>query len=150
MRGRRFVQSIGLLVLLAAPVAAQVAVGPQFQVSDPNPPYLYSYDPAVAAAPGGNFVVVWEREGDFNSYQVVARRFAANGTAQSGELFASTDEFGNLAHPKVGTDASGNFVVVFEGGGSASMHSASSPMGRRTGRVSGSTRRACAVSSCRR
>jgi hypothetical protein len=69
----------------------------------------YAFDPAVAAAPDGRFVVAWVAfDGDS---QIVARTFAADGTPLSGEVAVTTT--GAAEQPAVAMDAGGNVVVAW-------------------------------------
>ena len=72
-------------------------------------------NPRVAAAPSGNFVVVWESFGQDGDYSgVFGRLFDSVGTPIAG-FRANTYTTGNQAMPAVASDANGNFVVVWEG-----------------------------------
>jgi hypothetical protein len=92
------------------------ALGGEFRVNSTTITDQFS-DPAVARAPGGNFVAVWERNG-----QVFARRFASAGGAQGAEFRVDTDTTGFAGVPRVAAIDTG-FVVVWENGvtGSASV-----------------------------
>ncbi|HEX6240026.1 MAG TPA: hypothetical protein VFZ61_04005 [Polyangiales bacterium] len=69
--------------------------------------------PAIASAPDGRFVVVWQRliAGQF---QIRARCFDAAGAARGGELAVSTARNETHGAARVAMDAKGNFVVVWE------------------------------------
>lgn len=69
---------------------------------------------AVALDAAGNFVVVWTSKGqDGSADGVYARRFAADGTALTGDILVNqtTDTDQNLA--RVVSDDAGNFVVAW-------------------------------------
>ncbi len=89
-------------------------VGSEFQVN------TYTTDdqrrPAVAQAPDGRFVVVWEdlRSGDWN---VWAQLYASDGSAVSGEFLVNGYTSGSQQEPAVTMTPSGSFVVVWEGSG---------------------------------
>ncbi len=75
-------------------------------------------NPDVAIDEYGNFVVVWEGEGEdgddeYDSYGIWARVFDANGNA-SGEQFAVNEvQDGKQSDPAVAMDGDGNFVVTW-------------------------------------
>jgi hypothetical protein len=78
---------------------------------------------AIAIAPDGNFIVVWEsydQKGpgqDANSNGIYGQRFDANGTPLGGEFLINTTTIGNQTEPEVAVDQAGNFVVVWYGPG---------------------------------
>jgi len=75
----------------------------------------FQQDPAVAMDATGNFVVVWESSGhDGNGKGIAAQRYAADGTAQGGELLVNTVVIGDQEEPDAAMDANGNFVIVWE------------------------------------
>ena len=74
--------------------------------------------PSVAADGAGNFVVVWESEGqDGGGFGVFGRVFTAAGTPLSGEFQINSFTSGRQAQPAVSADGAGNFVVVRESAG---------------------------------
>lgn len=95
--------------------AAGSPLGSEFQVnSDSVNRQRY---PAVAADLSGNFVVVWQsfnRDG-FPSEGVFGRRFDSSGNPQGGDFQVNTFTTGNEQHAAVAMDASGDFVVVWDG-----------------------------------
>ena len=105
-----------LLTLLAAgfssPLLAQ-PVGPEFQVNT----YTFGYQesPSVASDAAGNFVVVWQSDyGDGSSWGIFGQRYDSSGNALGGEFQVNTHTRGDQLEPSVASDASGNFVVVWE------------------------------------
>jgi hypothetical protein len=73
------------------------------------------FDPRIAAAPNGNFVVVWEDDSDGNGVgQIYARGFDEDGNALFSEQVVNTVADGEQRHPDVAMDDQGNFVVVWE------------------------------------
>lgn len=67
----------------------------------------------------GNFVVSWVSENqDGTPRSVYARRYAADGTALTGEFRVNTSNTGTQDNSSVAVDADGDFVVVWEGDGS--------------------------------
>jgi hypothetical protein len=88
------------------------AFGDQFVVNGYTPGY--QYQPAVAADPGGNFVVVWTSDQNDVGYgNIWARRYDASGTALGGEFEVNTYTTYGQYVPAVAMDAAGNFVVVW-------------------------------------
>jgi hypothetical protein len=75
--------------------------------------------PAVAADRAGNFVVVWDSEGqDGSDRGVFARRFASDGSALGGEILVNQTMAGDQRAPRVARHPSGAFLVVWQSGGS--------------------------------
>jgi len=71
--------------------------------------------PEVAADPAGNFVVVWESNGqDGDSIGVFGRRYDAAGMPTTPEFPVNTHTPSIQAEPKVAFDSAGGFVVVWE------------------------------------
>jgi hypothetical protein len=76
--------------------------------------------PAVTADRAGNFVVVWESEGqDGSGRGVYARRFASGGSALGGEILVNQTTAGDQIAPGVARHSSGSFVVVWQSEGTA-------------------------------
>jgi hypothetical protein len=74
--------------------------------------------PVVTSEPSGNFVVVWHSEAqDGSAYGLFGQRFAASGARRGGEFQVNSFTTGNQSSPRVASDASGNFVVVWTGQG---------------------------------
>ena len=74
--------------------------------------------PTVASDPTGNFVVVWQSEGqDGSGAAVVARRYDRTGAALGNEFPVNTYTTSDQAAPQVAMDTGGNFVVVWESDG---------------------------------
>jgi hypothetical protein len=112
----RFGVCIAAAVLLWAspPIAwAQVRpVGPEFQVN------TYTTDfqiyPSVAAAPSGEFVVVWASyDQDFSYGGIFGQRYDANGNRLGSEFQVNTTIDDDQYFPAVSADAAGDFVVVW-------------------------------------
>ncbi|WP_437523184.1 metallophosphoesterase [Sorangium sp. So ce726] len=73
------------------------------------------FDPKVATAPNGNFVVVWEDDHDDNGVgQIYARGFDPDGNARFSQLAVNSVDSGQQRRPSVAVDDSGRFVVVWE------------------------------------
>jgi hypothetical protein len=73
-------------------------------------------NPAVAADPGGNFVVAWTslgQDGDATDSGVFGRRYDATGAALGGEFQVNTYTTSAQFVHGVAADAGGNFVVVW-------------------------------------
>jgi hypothetical protein len=92
--------------------AAGVPQGGEFRVST----YTTNYQgvPAVAMDRGGNFVVVWESNGqDGSNYGVFGQRFDSAGTAAGGEFQVNVYTIGYQGAPALAMDGGGNFVVAW-------------------------------------
>jgi len=72
--------------------------------------------PAVAMAPNGSFVVVWEDDsrGDQNVYQIYAAGFDAGGRKTFGDITVNAASDGQQLKPDVAMADNGSFVVVWE------------------------------------
>jgi hypothetical protein len=69
----------------------------------------------VSVADDGRFVVVWEDDSDNNGkYEILARRFNANGAALGGQFTVNQSSTGQQRKPRVDASASFEFVVVWE------------------------------------
>jgi hypothetical protein len=72
--------------------------------------------PAVAVEPAGGFVIAWTSR-DQNDYGIFAQRFDASGDRRGGEFQVNTTATGLQNFPSVDMDGAGNFVVVWQSGG---------------------------------
>ncbi len=91
-------------------------VGPEFQVNT----YTTGgrYNNSVAADSAGNFVVVWQSEGqDGSGYGVFGQRFNSSGAKVGPEFQVNTYTTGFQVVPSVAADTAGNFVVVWQSSG---------------------------------
>ena len=72
--------------------------------------------PAVGMAPDGSFVIAWTSYGQdaANTHGVYARRYAANGTALSGEILVNQTTAGEQQEPAIAVHSDGSFVVAWE------------------------------------
>jgi hypothetical protein len=71
--------------------------------------------PTVASDSSGNFVVVWTSTGqDGSNDGVFAQRYASSGVPLGSEFRVNTYTTGIQHHPVVASDASGNFVIVWD------------------------------------
>ncbi|MFX0206874.1 MAG: hypothetical protein ACFFDT_12885, partial [Candidatus Hodarchaeota archaeon] len=74
--------------------------------------------PAAAMDSNGNFVVIWQSDGqDGSSYGNYAREYNYTGQAQGSEFQVNTYTMGTQAMPAVAMDANSNFVVVWQSDG---------------------------------
>ncbi len=98
--------------VLAAPLAAQpLAGGPVIPVYSSNDDKGFS--PAVAAAPGGGFGVVWRRNTD---NAIVARAFRADGvpvTPASTQVSSPDDPFFGYVRPDLAALSSGGYAATW-------------------------------------
>jgi len=92
-------------------------IGPIFQVNT----YTSGaqFDPAIAIAPDGSFVVVWTSDGQNggNIDDVFAQRFNADGTPAGPEFQVNITTDGHQRNADIAMDGQGNFAVVWEGTG---------------------------------
>jgi hypothetical protein len=73
---------------------------------------------SVAAAAGGDFVVVWSSLGqDGSGYGIFGQRYDAGGMAQGTEFRVNSFTASNQRFPSVAAAADGDFVVVWAGQG---------------------------------
>ena len=71
--------------------------------------------PAVARAPGGAFIIVWESEAeDGSGYGIYARRYAANGTPEGGVFRVNTTTSGDQLKPAVAMAQDGSFIIAWQ------------------------------------
>ena len=75
----------------------------------------YNQDhPSVASDASGNFVVVWQSDGqDGSGYGIFGQRFSANGVPRGAEFQVNAYTTNVQSQPAVASDANGNFVVVW-------------------------------------
>jgi len=106
--------SIAVLTLLP-PVAWPQGnpLGPEFRV---NTYTTGEQDTAaISADASGNFVVVWRSDGgDGSGFALFGQRYASSGVPFGPEFRVNTYTPGNQENPSIASDASGNFVVVWE------------------------------------
>jgi hypothetical protein len=91
-------------------------LGSEFRVNTNTPGYVGGADVAVDAS--GDFVVVWGAADAFSGFlgDVFGQRFAGNGMPVGSE-FPIAPSPGAESGPNVGSDAAGNFVVVWSSDG---------------------------------
>jgi hypothetical protein len=95
-----------------SPATAAVRAGSEFQVNSFTA--AGQRMAAVGIHHGGDFVVVWESQGqDGSSYGVFGRRFASSGAALGGEFQVNTFTPGFQRYPRVAVLPAGDFVVVW-------------------------------------
>ena len=116
MLGRAaFLASLALAPRIAA--AQGQPLGPEFRVNtfttgDQTAPSRAS----VAADGSGNFVVVWESDGqDASSNGLFAQRYDASGAPLGLEFRVNTFTTGDQSWGAVAADPSGNFIAVWQG-----------------------------------
>lgn len=88
--------------------------GAEWQVNDFTT--SYQRNPSVAADASGNFVVVWtsDRNDGFDA-GIFGRRFASEGSPLGAEFQVNTFTPHDQLRPSVSVDASGKFVVLWQG-----------------------------------
>ena len=97
--------------------ATGTPVGSEFQVNTYTT--ADQGNPAVASDAAGNFVVVWDSEGqDGQGYGIFAQRFDSAGVPQGAEfqVHSTTGFQRHSRHPSVARSATGDFVVVWSYG----------------------------------
>jgi hypothetical protein len=94
---------------LASPAAAQHPLGPPLEVNVPSADIVELSSLAMNA--GGDFVVTWVGTGE--PRQLLARRFAADGTPTTGEIAVADDPVPGADNSKVAIRDDGSFIVVF-------------------------------------
>lgn len=91
-------------------------LGEAFQVNEWH--VDYQYQPSVAAAPDGGFIVAWTSEGQDGGEPglsgVYARRFGPGGAPAGGEFLINTETEGRQKTPSVSVSAGGGFAVSWE------------------------------------
>jgi len=78
----------------------------------------YQSQPDVASDGGGNFVVVWNSNGqDGDGGGIFGQRFDNSGTAVGSEFAVNSYTTGDQQYPVVAVDGAGDFVVAWVGAG---------------------------------
>lgn len=73
-------------------------------------------NPTVALAADGDFVVAWQSFGqDGWDYGIFAQRYDANGSAQGSDFKVNTFTSFPQVNPAIAMDATGNFVIAWQG-----------------------------------
>jgi hypothetical protein len=89
-----------------------IPLGPEFRVNTFTAGF--QTNPSVAADASGNFVVVWESNGqDGSNYGVFGQRYASSGVPLGPEFRVNTYTTNNQRNPSVAADPVGNFVMVW-------------------------------------
>jgi hypothetical protein len=104
---------LGCLAIRA--VSAQVLDGSEFRVNTTTAGD--QIQPAVAADAAGRFVVVWTSYQDGSERGIVGQLFDASGGRRGGEFAVNSYTTAKQQRPSVAMDATGDFVVVWEGVG---------------------------------
>jgi hypothetical protein len=102
-----------LFLACAAVASAQTPAGGDFRINT----YTIGRQDAgrPAMEPDGDFVVVWNSDGqDGNGYGVFGQRFAASGAPVGSEFQINTYTTGFQGRPAVAVGSRGDFVVVWE------------------------------------
>jgi hypothetical protein len=102
-----------MVTALANGAAGEVRLGGEFQANT-HTTHDQAYS-SVAAAPSGDFVMVWESYGqDGDGHGVFARRFDASGNPHAPEFPVNAYTTGSQWFPDVASDANGNWVAVWQ------------------------------------
>ncbi len=75
---------------------------------------FYQEQPDIAIDNSGNYVIVWEGEGNGDDYGVFGQRYNFLGATQGSEFRVNTYTANDQDSQSVAMDNSGNFVVVWE------------------------------------
>jgi hypothetical protein len=109
-------RALFVVAIALAPSAAwpQGPVGPEFRVNTFTT--AAQRWPSVAADASGNFVVVWASQAqDGSDRGIFGQRYSSAGVDLGPEFRVNSYTTGAQAYPAVASDASGNFVVVWQG-----------------------------------
>jgi hypothetical protein len=107
-----------LIVLLLVPRAAAAQgdpLGPEFRVNTYTTDFQVSS--AIAVDSSGNFVVAWSGIEPDGTSGVFGQRYMSGGVPVGPEFRVNTYTTGHQYAPAVGSDPSGNFVVVWNDSG---------------------------------
>ena len=91
---------------------AGAPLGPEFQVNTYTTGAQYL--PSVASDGAGNFVVVWQSNGQEGNHSIFGQRYASTGTPLGGEFRVNTYTTGDQSFPSVSVNNAGNFVVTWQ------------------------------------
>jgi len=114
---------LSLLLIALAPLSLSAQTPPSLGSEFPVNTYTTGSEigPSVSCAADGSFVVVWtDNTEDGSDFGVFGQRFDAAGIAAGGEFRVNSYTTGYQWFPTVGSDAAGNFVVVWSGVGAGS------------------------------
>lgn len=113
MRRAPFLSVVVLTFLPGAAWPQGNPLGPEFRV---NTYTAGKQDTAaISADASGNFVVVWKSDGgDGSGFALFGQRYASSGVPLGPEFRVNTYTPGDQDNPSIASDASGNFVVVWE------------------------------------
>lgn len=114
MRNTRFVAAFFTFALPA--IAVGQPIGTEFQVNSFVPGL--QDDAAVSSDAAGNFVVVWNSDGqDGSGFGVFGQRYDLSGTPVGGEFPVNTFTDADQSLPAVASGDEGDFVVVWQSAG---------------------------------
>jgi hypothetical protein len=106
-----------LLFIPQALRAAITPVGTELTVSAPG---VYGTAPAVAVAPSGNFMVVWQQYTDaVDGWDVFGRRYDAAGSPLESPVRVHSSGIGCQMAPAIAADRSGVYTIAWHGCASA-------------------------------
>ncbi len=110
---KQAVGACAVALALASGASAQVPAGGEFRINTYTTGNQFLARPAME--PDGDFVVVWQSDGqDGSGTGIFGQRFAASGTTRGGEFRINTYTTGLQAEPAVAVGSNGDFVVVWE------------------------------------
>jgi hypothetical protein len=89
------------------------AQGVEFRVSTNTS--VGNAEPELAIAADSSFVVTWAKyQGDGSDDGIVARRFAASGSALATEFLVNSYTAGGQGNPSIGIESDGDFVIAWD------------------------------------
>src|SRR5687768_6076174 len=115
MKNVRVLPLVLVLLAVSSPSFAQSPLGPELRVNAETEGHQML--PEVAMNALGEFVVVWssrERESEAGEHSLHVRRFAADGTPETGDILVRED-VGDYVETAVALMEDGSFVVVYAG-----------------------------------
>lgn len=115
------------------PTDWQVLV-PDFEVNE-NVGRCDHYDPRIATASDGSYIVIWEDNRNGNS-DIYAQRYNSSGTKVGANLLVNDDGGSSYQlYPSIAMDGSGNFVITWEDerNGNSDIYAQFYKMGEKTG-----------------
>jgi len=88
---------------------------PVYEVADGLQQLDQSNGPAAATAADGSMVVTWEaKDSSTNQWDIMARRFAADGSAVGDAWRVNTETSSNQRHPTVAVADNGEFLITWQ------------------------------------
>jgi len=117
--GRWRLAFVGVCAVASVPATlqAQTPLGGEFQVNTYTTGNQNSSRSAVAVAPNGSFVVVWNGPGDGSGSGIFGQRYSSKGTPIGGEFQVNTYTTKSQRGASIAMAPNGGFVVAWTGYG---------------------------------